>query len=211
VADWAGDVAAVTAAFGLSRFSMLGWSAGGPFALACAALLPERVVRIATVGGMAPLQPPLAAEQLGLRLDQLLFPLSARHRGLASLVVRGSKVVPARAVRSSLLRVLPAEDRVVVEAMAPAEAAAGTRDAVRHGPGGVVDDYAILGRDWGFPLADVALDVTVFQGSADTLLPRAHAEALAHQLPTGNLEVVEGAGHFLLHSHLGRVIDALVI
>jgi hypothetical protein len=41
------------------------------------------------------------------------------------------------------------------------------------------------------------------------LLPRSHAEALAAQLPTGRLEVVEGAGHFLLHSHLGRVLDAL--
>ena len=37
-----------------------------------------------------------------------------------------------------------------------------------------------------------------------------HAEALAAQLPAGRLEVVEGAGHFLLHPHLGRVLDVLV-
>jgi pimeloyl-ACP methyl ester carboxylesterase len=52
--------------------------------------------------------------------------------------------------------------------------------------------------------------VTVFQGAADTLLPMSHAEALAAQLPSGHLEVVAGAGHFLLRPHLGRVLDALV-
>jgi pimeloyl-ACP methyl ester carboxylesterase len=112
-------------------------------------------------------------------------------------------------MRSSLARVLPPEDRAVVEAMRPAEAAAGLKGATRHGPGGVVDDYAALAADWGFAPADVALPVTVFQGTADTLLPLAHATALAEQLPAGRLELVEGAGHFLLHTHLERVLDAL--
>ncbi len=97
-----------------------------------------------------------------------------------------------------------------MEAMTPAEAASGLREATRQGPGGVVDDYATLAEDWDFALFDVDVPVTVFQGAADTLLPRAHAESLAGQLPTGRLEVVDGAGHFLLHTHLGRVLDALV-
>ncbi len=37
-----------------------------------------------------------------------------------------------------------------------------------------------------------------------------HAEALAAQLPAGRLVVVEGAGHFLLHPQLVRVLDVLV-
>jgi pimeloyl-ACP methyl ester carboxylesterase len=209
VADWGSDVGALTDALGIDRFAVLGWSAGGPFALACAGALGSRVVRAATVGGMAPLVAPLSASQLGLRLDQRLFPLSGRRRWLASLVLRASGLVPARAMWSSLARVLPPEDKAVVEAMSPAEAAAGLKDATRHGPGGVVDDYATLADDWGFAPADVALPVTVFEGTADTLLPRAHATALAEQLPAGRLELVEGAGHFLLHTHLGRVLDAL--
>jgi pimeloyl-ACP methyl ester carboxylesterase len=209
VADWASDVSSVVAALGIERFSVLGWSAGGPFALALAAGLAPLVVRTATVGGMAPLRPPLSARQLGLRLDQVLFPLAARSRALAALVVRTSALAPAGVERSVLLRALPPEDRSVVESMTPSEVADGLRDAVRHGPGGVADDYAVLAAGWGFESAAVGGPVTVFQGAADTLLPRSHAEALAAQLPSGTLEMVEAAGHFLLHSHLARVLDVL--
>ncbi len=210
VADWAADVSAVVATLGIERFSVLGWSAGSPFALAVATGLAPLVAHSATVGGMAPLRPPISARQLGLRLDKVLFPLAARSRSLATLVVRASALAPAGVERGALLRALPSEDRAVVEKMTAAEVAAGMRDATRHGPGGVADDYAVLAAEWGFELADVGGPVTVFQGAADTLLPRSHAEALAAQLPSGRLEVVEGAGHFLLHAHLGRVLDALV-
>ena len=104
---------------------------------------------------------------------------------------------------------LPPEDRAVVEKMTPAEVADGLHDALRHGPGGIADDYGVLAAEWGFELADVSGPATVFQGAADTLLPMSHAEALAAQLPAGRLEVVEGAGHFVLRPHLGRVLDVL--
>ena len=209
VADWASDVSAVVATLGIDRFSVLGWSAGGPFALAVAAGLAPLVVHTATVGGMAPLRPPLSARQLGLILDQVLFPLAARSRSLASAVVRVSALAPAGVERSLLLRSLSPEDHAVVENMSPADVADGLHDALRHGAGGIADDYAVLAADWGFELADVGGSVTVFQGAADTLLPMSHAEALAAQLPAGRLEIVQGAGHFLLRPCLERVLDAL--
>src|SRR5690348_3393814 len=54
VADVVPDVAAVLDQLGALRFYTLGWSGGGPHALACAALLPERLIGAATVGGIAP-------------------------------------------------------------------------------------------------------------------------------------------------------------
>ena len=54
VASAAADVAAVADALGLERFAVMGTSGGGPHALACAALLPERVTGVVTLAGLAP-------------------------------------------------------------------------------------------------------------------------------------------------------------
>src|SRR3954470_8247735 len=48
------DAAAVADALGWGRFAVTGGSGGGPHALACAALLPERVTRCAVIGSNAP-------------------------------------------------------------------------------------------------------------------------------------------------------------
>jgi pimeloyl-ACP methyl ester carboxylesterase len=209
VADWAGDVGELTLQIGVDQFAVLGWSAGGPFALACAAGLPDRVTVTATVGGMAPLDDTHRAKDLGLAMDRLLFPLSRRAPSLAALLLSVSKVMPNKALQRQLLRALPASDRAVVAAMTPAEVTQDLRVAMRHGPRGVVDDYVVTGGDWHFRPEDVAGPVAMFQGDEDVLLPMAHAESLAGRLPAGRLEVVAGAGHFLLHTHLERVLAAL--
>jgi pimeloyl-ACP methyl ester carboxylesterase len=54
VADVIPDVASVLDQLGAQRFYSLGWSGGGPHALACAALLPARLIGVATAGGLAP-------------------------------------------------------------------------------------------------------------------------------------------------------------
>jgi pimeloyl-ACP methyl ester carboxylesterase len=54
VADCAADVTAILDALGAPRFYTYGWSGGGPHALACAALLGERVIKAASIAGVAP-------------------------------------------------------------------------------------------------------------------------------------------------------------
>ncbi len=210
VADWAGDVGELTRQIGVDRFAVLGWSAGGPFALACAAGLPDRVKSTATVGGMAPLDAAHPARELGLATDRLLFPLARRAPLAARVLLSASKGMPNRALQRQLLRALSPADRDVVAAMTPAEVTRDLRAAMRHGSRGVVDDYAVVGGDWHFRPEDVPGPVTVFQGEQDVLVPLAHAQAMAARLPAGRLEVVAGAGHFLLHTHFERVLAALV-
>jgi pimeloyl-ACP methyl ester carboxylesterase len=202
-------VASLTATLDIESFSVLGWSAGGPYALACAQALGTRVRAAATVGGMAPLAPPLAAAQLGLSTDRLLFPLARRSPATAAAVVWSSRLIPKRTSQRLVMRSVSESDRAVIGAMTPTEFMADLRDALRHGPRGIVDDYLAVGGDWGFAPEDLAGPVTLFQGAEDALLPREHAEALAGRFTQGRLEIVAGAGHFLLHTHLDAVLDAL--
>ena len=54
IADDVVDVLAVLHHLGIDEFATLGWSGGGPRALACAAILPGRCVAAASLGGVAP-------------------------------------------------------------------------------------------------------------------------------------------------------------
>ena len=56
VADHGADVEDLADALGLPRFSVIGVSAGAPFALACGWALPDRVVAVAAASALAPSQ-----------------------------------------------------------------------------------------------------------------------------------------------------------
>ncbi len=210
VADWPSDITAVADALGLDRFAIAGWSAGGPFALACAAALPDRVTATATIGGMAPIRSRAELHELGLAVDRLLIPMSRRAPWLAAGALQlARRAKPAR-FKARMLKSLPEPDQATL-APRPADAAVGpTLAALRHGVRGTVDDYRAFGGAWGFDLSRVSMPVRCWQGDADSLLPMAHAERLAASLPKGDLRVVPDAGHFLFAHHAAEVFGALL-
>jgi pimeloyl-ACP methyl ester carboxylesterase len=57
IASAAADVAAIADALGIGRFAVLGHSGGGPHALACGALSPERVMAVVSLSAPARSRP----------------------------------------------------------------------------------------------------------------------------------------------------------
>jgi pimeloyl-ACP methyl ester carboxylesterase len=210
VADWPSDVTAIADELDIDRFAVAGWSAGGPFALACAAALSRRVSAVATIGGMAPVRTRAQRKELGLATDRLMIPLARRAPWLAALALRPARRAKPERLKARLLKSVPAPDRAVLEPL-PAEQAVGYGiAALHHGTHGTVDDYRAFGGDWGFDLADVRAPVTCWQGADDTLLPMTHARRLAEALPSGTLHVVPEAGHFLAVTHTAEVFGHLL-
>src|SRR5918995_4852185 len=52
--DWPHDVSALANALEIARFSVLGFSAGGPYAAACALALPDRLSHVGLVSSLGP-------------------------------------------------------------------------------------------------------------------------------------------------------------
>ncbi len=209
--DWPDDVTRLADALGLDRFAVLGWSAGGPYALACAHRLRERISRVGLVASMAPLESPEMLRGLGLPADRVLFQLAARAPWLAAALLSPLRFVPARLVRTALLRDLRSpSDRKILTALSVGEATGFLFEGLRQGAAGVTEDYRVTGGPWGFDLEEIAGEVVIWHGAEDDLVPLRHAQRLAERLPEARLLVVPGRGHFLLRSELRAVIAELV-
>jgi pimeloyl-ACP methyl ester carboxylesterase len=203
VADVAADVRALADHLGLERFAVFGISGGGPHALACAALLPERVSRAGVMVGAAPSDDPAFDFTAGMA-DVNVKEFGAAREGEDAL---GPLLAPwveqsARdpdGVLDALAVELPEYDREVVSRPeVRAELRKSIVESVRQGGRGWIDDDLAFAAPWGFVLADVRPEVRLWQGELDVLVPRSHGDYLAERLPNATFELVPGAGHMLL-------------
>jgi pimeloyl-ACP methyl ester carboxylesterase len=201
VADAAGDVAAIADDLGIDRFAVVGRSGGGPHALACAALLRDRVRRTAVLVGLAP------ANARGLdwydgMTDDNVAAYTTAETDLSALVTE----LTSRAERlardpESLLAGLRGQmvdaDRRVVDDVAIRRLHAETyAEALRHGPFGWLDDILALRADWGFDLGSIASPVRIWHGADDRFSPVSHARWLAARIPGARIDVQPGTAHF---------------
>ncbi|HXP21441.1 MAG TPA: alpha/beta hydrolase [Streptosporangiaceae bacterium] len=201
VADAASDVSAIADALGLDGFGIVGRSGGGPHALACAALLGDRVQSAAVLVGLAPSD----AEGLdwyegmaGSNVDEY----SKADTGLAA--IERKLVEFADRIRDdpeSLLEFLLPEltppDRRVVDDVAIRRLLTDTyAEALRDSADGWIDDVLAIRRPWGFDLSMIQLPVLLWHGAEDAFSPVGHTYWLAKQVPTSIVAVQSGAAHF---------------
>ncbi|MBI3781996.1 MAG: alpha/beta hydrolase [Deltaproteobacteria bacterium] len=207
---WPYDVAHLADRLGITRCAVLGWSAGGPYALACASRLGRRVARVAIVGGLAPLELPATVAELGMRAERLLLRLAIENPGRARILLRMAGYLPPRLLRAVLLYDLTSpSDRAVVTGLPAESALDGFYEAIRCGVDGAVDDYRVLASSWELGLGDITTEVNLWHGQEDNLVPVSHAERLSAHLPNARLIVLPGRGHFLLHVELEHVLSTL--
>lgn len=213
VLDWADIAAAVVDHLGLDRFAVLGVSGGGPYALACAHRLGDRVTIAALVSSLAPLDSATPAA-----LDRAA---RARRRGLMMLrrfpfltrpaAARLAAVVRKPAGVQALLGQMAAVDRARVDTdpELAGELAVNLREAFASGSRGVASDLRLLTQSWGFDLSNIVAPVRLWHGVEDQNVPVSDGEYLAAAIPRSRLDLVEDAGHLLFVDHSAIVLDAI--
>jgi pimeloyl-ACP methyl ester carboxylesterase len=215
VADVVADTVAVLDYLGATEFVTMGHSGGGPHALACAALLPDRCVAAASVAGVAPWDAdgldvmagmgPENIEEFSLSMNgadaltQFLEPLGEELRTIAP-----DEVVKAFGGLVSEV------DRLVLTGAVAAYYADGFHKALENGIGGWRDDDLAFVRPWGFDLTDITVPVSIWQGAQDLMVPFAHGRWLAAHVPGATVHLFDEHGHLsLTENHVPAILADL--
>ena len=216
VADVIPDVASVLDRLGARRFYTLGWSGGGPHALACAALFPARLNAAATVGGLAPFDADGLDWMAGMGQENIAVFRAALAGGAALRtfldgIVPSFRTVTADEVARNLGSLLSDVDRSAINGEASTWLADVFRESVRNGIWGWHDDEIALVRPWGFDLGAIEVPVSIWQGSQDRQTPSAHGTWLASHVPGSHPHLLDGHGHLSLGvDSFGRILDDLL-
>jgi pimeloyl-ACP methyl ester carboxylesterase len=210
LADWVEDAELVLDAVAAGPVALLGVSAGGPFAAACAARLPGRVRSLTLI---APLGAP-GWPSCGMAAQQRAVLPVARHAPAFGGWFLGRLAVLARRSPQLFLRLaacgLPGIDRRALAEPRMREAfLVGYTEAFRRGSWGVAQDLRVLMRPWGFELGSITVPASIHHGDADTTVPPQHARLLAAAIPGGQLQFHPGHGHFSILGTAGQMLAAL--
>ncbi len=210
IRDFAADVEQLAERLDLDRFALAGLSGGGPYVLAVAHDLPERVPAGAVLGGIGPTVGPEQAPGY-TRLLPLVEPFLRHVRdplgGMLTPLVQ--KVTPhANTAFEIYIRVAPQSDRDVFDQ--PEMRAMFLHDVVTAAARGFaapIHDLALFARPWGFSLRDVEIPIAFWHGDADGIVPLSHGEHQSALVPGAVLHVKPGAGHFAGFTVITEVLD----
>jgi pimeloyl-ACP methyl ester carboxylesterase len=201
---------------GAERCYTLGWSGGGPHALACAALLGDRVIKAAVIAGVAPWDAEGLDWKAGMGAENL-EEFAAMEAGPDALrafldAARSSlDGVTAEQVAASLGDLIGEADRRVLEGDFAEFIAESFRVGLAEGVDGWFDDDLAFRANWGFALDAIRVPVTIWQGGDDRMVPAAHGAWLEQHIPGARAELRPAAGHISIAvDRYGEILDDLL-
>lgn len=211
MADDVPDMVAVLDALGVDEFVTLGWSGGCPRALAAAALLPDRCLAAATLGGVAP-HDGAGLDWSGDMAEENQAEYAAAAAGPEAyaaylteefLPILQASAADLRAAMGGLVTQVDADFLTdeFADYLAESFHRAGAQGVV-----GARDDGLAATSPWGFDLGSIRVPVAVWQGRADAMVPYAHGAWLAEHVPGARPHLFEDEGHLSL---VGRVEEIL--
>ncbi|MFD0419642.1 alpha/beta fold hydrolase [Streptomyces sp. NPDC127108] len=201
LATAAADAVAVADALGIDRFAVMGHSGGGSFALACAALLPERVRCAVSAAGLAPYD-----------AEGLDWFAGMSDSGTASLRAAAAGRAEKEAFEATAAYDPEMFDPVDHAALGAEWSWFGdvVGPAVESGPGGLIDDDLAYVAPWGCDPTRITAPVLILHGGRDRVVPSAHGRWLARHCPSAELRLRPADGHISVLDSGAAALEWLV-
>jgi len=190
IADAGRFVTAVLDDAGVEAAGLIAFSGGAAHALATAASDPARVTRVDVVSGATP---PSVTDATPT-VQRLLAGLATATPTLLGGLLRGQATLARRLDPSFVVNQYTTGESAIPEEVA-AVVKADFLAALAGDASGAVTEFRNAARAWGVPYAEITVPVRFRHGSADTNVPIDGVHRLADRLPTGRVDVLDGADH----------------
>jgi pimeloyl-ACP methyl ester carboxylesterase len=211
--DWVDDFVELAQFLHLPPCPVMGWSSGGPYALACAARAPEGVTDVGLAAAVGPYDlVPGALDEAPSDVRSLMRLLRHDPGAAAEFIENrcGWYADDPDAIFAHVGGHDDFEDRLMSrpEVMEPLKV--WIREGARQGSAGYVQDWIAERSPWGFAVGDVERPVHVWWGETDRLVGRVHTDYLAREIPRAALVTYPGEGHLFPLNHWGEMLAALL-
>jgi pimeloyl-ACP methyl ester carboxylesterase len=209
---WPADAAALANALGIERFAVAGISGGGPYAAACAALLPGRVTALALISPVGPVAGPERPAKLGalhLLTFRILPQVPQFYRSLSRIGRLGFLYAPQAVFGLMLKRASAADGGILARAEVRQNLLHGVAEGFRPGGRGIAAELRIFSKPWNIPLGAISAPSFLWQGTSDRNVPPASSFRLGELIPGCSVTRIEGAGHYWVFNHLQMVMETI--
>ena len=209
--DWPTDIAALANELGIDHFSVLAFSGGGPYAVVCALVIPERLTSVGIVSGAGPFTEtgitdginPMSRQFFDLCRDK-----PARGRMMLRMMGAMAHFAPSRLLAQTMAA-LPEPDQTVLKRPEVQQWYLQTmREAQRRGPRGAQHDTALMVSPWEFRPQEIKMAVHLWYGEADRDIPIAMGRSLAVAIPKSQAHFYPDEGHLSMFvNHLEDIME----
>ncbi|MCC6137865.1 MAG: alpha/beta hydrolase [Bdellovibrionaceae bacterium] len=195
---------------GIKNISIISVSGGAPYSLAIAFLLKERVLRVSSVAGVAPISAKtfffMNSQQKKAWALQKIFPRPVLHYAFNRVWKKGvDKMDELLFTRMNEFSVY--DQKVLSHPELGPELLATTKAALQQGPGGVIEDMFVYGKAWGFDLLQVQCPVTFWHGTSDDIVHKRFSKDMSRRVRQGTLRIIPNEGHYsLLMNHRDSIL-----
>lgn len=215
LSDWPSDVKSLTDYLGVSRFSVLGVSGGGPYAVACAQQLGSQVKRLGLVCPLGPLDAVGATKGMG-RAAVAFIALMRNYPDLAIGIYKylAGPIIAAypQLVLKILTSTAPSLDRIVLQDIKVSDVIrCSIKDAFRQGACAAAWDLYLYVHQCDIDPKEIRAETVVWHGEADRTVPVDMGRIYAAQIPNCRAYYFPQEGHFSLPvRHMNEILGSFI-
>jgi pimeloyl-ACP methyl ester carboxylesterase len=203
--DWANSVSLLANNLNLEQFSILGYSAGGAYALACGRKMTERIKHITLVGSLAPFETAVMQQHINAAFKPL-YELAAADTHTATQQLSQLASSPEALLEVMQSQLPPCDQAIFSQALFRKNFTQNLALAIRQGVKGTVNDFRNLALPWQFNLEDIYVPIDIWHGQDDNNCGIAVGRYLAEALNSESTHFPENKGHFFLFEQWHEIL-----